>query len=86
MAPPRAIIVGTNEDYRFIVADQLREVGVGSPLVVLEPMGRNTARALAAFVEKPNAAAAQAYLDSGGYVWNSGIFMMKRSVWLAAEE
>ncbi len=158
-------IVVTGEDYRFVIADQLREVGVSAPHVILEPAGRNTApaltlaallcacaesdpvlmvmasdhfitdlpafqaavaegaqladagllvtfgivpdrpetgygylktgrpsarrgtaRALAAFVEKPNAAAAQAYLDDGGYLWNSGIFMMKRSVWLRALE
>ena len=39
-------VVVTNEEYRFIVADQLREVGVGAPQVVLEPVGRNTAPAL----------------------------------------
>lgn len=30
---------------------------------------------VAAFVEKPDLATAQAYLDSGEYVWNSGIFL-----------
>lgn len=157
------LIVVTGEEYRFLVAGQLREVGVEEPLVVLEPMGRNTApaltlaallcanpesdpvlmvmasdhfvtnipafqaavaegaeladrgllvtfgivpdrpetgygyirtgghtegaytaRAVAAFVEKPSPAAAQSFLDNGGYLWNSGIFMMKRSVWLTA--
>jgi mannose-1-phosphate guanylyltransferase/mannose-6-phosphate isomerase len=42
---PNPIVV-TNEEYRFIVADQLREVGVTAPLVILEPVGRNTAPAL----------------------------------------
>jgi len=37
---------------------------------------------LAAFVEKPDAATAEDYLQTGGYLWNSGIFMMKASVWL----
>ena len=36
------------------------------------------------FVEKPNAELAQTYLDSDNYVWNSGIFMMRASVWLKA--
>ena len=36
---------------------------------------------LDAFVEKPDAAAADGYLQSGDYLWNSGIFMMKASVW-----
>jgi len=161
---PNPIVV-TNEEYRFIVADQLREVEVANPLVILEPVGRNTApaltlaallcsnpesdpvlmvmasdhfvtdlpafhaavaegaeqadagllvtfgivpdrpetgygyirtggpspdahsaRVLAAFVEKPGTEAAQRYLDEGSYLWNSGIFMMKRSVWLNALE
>ena len=43
-----------------------------------------TARVLAGFVEKPDAATAERYLAAGDYLWNSGIFMMKRSVWLAA--
>ncbi|MCF7991740.1 MAG: mannose-1-phosphate guanylyltransferase/mannose-6-phosphate isomerase [Thiohalocapsa sp.] len=37
---------------------------------------------LHAFVEKPDEATAQQYLDSGEYLWNSGIFMMRASVWL----
>ncbi len=40
--------------------------------------------AIARFVEKPDAATAQQYLDAGGYYWNSGLFMMRASVWLAA--
>jgi len=39
---------------------------------------------IAAFVEKPDATTAQGYLDSGDYLWNSGMFMMKASVWLQA--
>ena len=35
------------------------------------------------FVEKPNVAVAQAYLDSGDYLWNSGMFIVKPSVLLA---
>lgn len=38
------------------------------------------------FVEKPDACAAQGYLDQGDYFWNSGIFVLKASVWLAAIE
>ncbi len=37
---------------------------------------------LQAFVEKPDKNTAQRYLDSGDYLWNSGIFMMRASVWL----
>jgi mannose-1-phosphate guanylyltransferase/mannose-6-phosphate isomerase len=37
---------------------------------------------LQAFVEKPDLATAEGYLASGGYLWNSGIFMLRASVWL----
>ena len=36
------------------------------------------------FTEKPNFDAAQAFLNSDGYFWNSGIFVMRASVWLKA--
>lgn len=36
------------------------------------------------FVEKPDFDAAQSYLDAGSYLWNSGLFMMRASVWLSA--
>ncbi len=158
-------VVVTNEEYRFIVVDQLREIGVTAPQVVLEPMGRNTApaltvaalvpgdfdedpilltmpsdhvienipafhaavgegarqaeqgmlvtfgimperpetgygyirvgrpvsgaptaRVLAGFDEKPDLETAQRYIAGGDRLWNSGLFMMKRSVWLTAIE
>ncbi len=34
------------------------------------------------FVEKPDAATAQEYLDTGSYYWNSGIFVMRADRWL----
>jgi len=34
------------------------------------------------FVEKPDAASAQAYLESGDYLWNSGMFMFRASLYL----
>ena len=34
------------------------------------------------FVEKPDEVTAQKYLDSGDFLWNSGMFMMKSSIWL----
>jgi len=37
-----------------------------------------------AFVEKPDARTAQAYLDSGNYLWNAGIFAVRASVWIDA--
>jgi len=153
------LVVG-NEDHRFLVLEQLREVACEAPTVLLEPMGRNTAPALALaamahgqdpvlvvtpadhviadeaafrsavatavadaalghivilgvaptrpetgygyiqvqggqphaaatvlrFVEKPDAATAQRYLEEGGYLWNAGMFVLKASVWLQALE
>lgn len=37
---------------------------------------------LRAFVEKPDLSTAKAYVNSGDYLWNSGIFLMRSSVWL----
>jgi mannose-1-phosphate guanylyltransferase/mannose-6-phosphate isomerase len=155
-----APIVVANEEHRFLAAEQLRLVGAPTPAIVLEPVGRNTAPAIAAaalqatagggdplllvlpsdhvvadaeafraavrmasaaaaqgalvtfgivptapetgfgyiqsepgaggegvrkvlrFVEKPDAATAQAYLDAGGYYWNSGMFLFRASRYL----
>ncbi|HRQ56160.1 MAG TPA: mannose-1-phosphate guanylyltransferase/mannose-6-phosphate isomerase [Azoarcus taiwanensis] len=153
-------IVVCNEEYRFITAEQLREIARPSSRLILEPAGRNTAPALTlaallavrdgdplllvmpadhvigdrqafleavaraigaanegdivtfgivperaetgygyirhgaaapdgscaveAFVEKPDSATAQSYVDSGDYLWNSGLFLMRASVWIEA--
>jgi len=153
-------VVG-NEEHRFLVLDQLRELKATPSSLLLEPVGRNTApavalaalqatadgsdpilvvtpadqtvtrpeaytaalrtaieaaaagdivilgitpdrpetgfgyirttgaadqavRAVQAFVEKPDLATAQGYLAEGGYYWNSGMFVMRASRWLAA--
>ena len=39
---------------------------------------------VAAFVEKPNQATADAYIKEGGYFWNAGMFVLRASVWLKA--
>ncbi|MGR9072268.1 MAG: mannose-1-phosphate guanylyltransferase/mannose-6-phosphate isomerase [Gammaproteobacteria bacterium] len=44
----KARIVVCNEDHRFMVAEQLREIGVKPASIILEPMGKNTAPAVAA--------------------------------------
>jgi mannose-1-phosphate guanylyltransferase/mannose-6-phosphate isomerase len=41
-------IVVANDDHRFLAAEQLRLVGVEHPAILLEPVGRNTAPAIAA--------------------------------------
>jgi mannose-1-phosphate guanylyltransferase/mannose-6-phosphate isomerase len=153
-----APIVVCNEEHRFLVAEQLRQIGCAPQAILLEPAGRNTAPALtlaalsaadpesillvmpadhviqdntaflaavqkgyraalagrlvtfgvvptraetgygyiqkggqtvepgifsvARFVEKPDSASAQIYLQSGEYLWNSGLFMMSAGRWL----
>lgn len=39
---------------------------------------------LARFVEKPDLATAESYLDAGNFLWNSGIFVLTASTWLNA--
>jgi mannose-1-phosphate guanylyltransferase/mannose-6-phosphate isomerase len=39
-----------------------------------------------AFVEKPDQATAESYLQQGSYYWNAGMFVLKASVWLQALE
>src|SRR3546814_5506354 len=43
-----APVVITNQDFRFTVAEQAREVGVDLCAIILEPVARNTAAAIAA--------------------------------------
>jgi len=40
--------------------------------------------AIASFAEKPDAQTAQKYLQTGNYYWNSGLFMVRASVWIKA--
>lgn len=152
-------IVLCNEEHRFLVAEQLRQLGSSASAIILEPAGRNTAPAVAlaalralrddpdavllvlpadhvikdeaafatavelalpqaqegalatfgivpdapetgygylrrgdsigegvfvldSFVEKPDEATAQAYLDSGDYLWNSGMFLLRADRYL----
>jgi len=42
------VMVIANAEHRFVIAEQLREVGQGRPTIVLEPVARNTAPAVAA--------------------------------------
>ncbi len=152
-------VVVSNEDHRFIVAEQLRVAKMVSRRIILEPLARNTAPAIAlaaleatadgsdpillvlaadhhihdenafraavqaaqvhaeagrlvtfgitpthaetgfgyiqcgasiaeggfaiaAFKEKPSPEMAEEYFSSGGYLWNSGMFLFRASVFL----
>jgi mannose-1-phosphate guanylyltransferase/mannose-6-phosphate isomerase len=46
--------------------------------------GKYNEFAVAHFVEKPDTKTAQAYLADGNYLWNSGIFVLRASTWIAA--
>lgn len=47
---------------------------------------KDGARLIERFVEKPAAELAAQYVESGNYWWNSGLFVVRSSVWLAAIE
>jgi len=157
------VMVVANAEHRFVIAEQLREIGEDQPTLVLEPVARNTAPAVAtaaliasqsdpkalilvmpadhtvpdtaaflaavqagvpaaeagdlvlfgiqpdspatgygyiragaalqgaarrveAFVEKPDAQTAEAYLADGRYSWNSGIFLLPAKALIAELE
>jgi len=46
--------------------------------------GSHREYAVERFVEKPDFQTAQKYLADGSYLWNSGMFVMRASTWLAA--
>ena len=55
----------------------------GETIAEIDELSVNT---VVNFKEKPNEQTAQSYIDSGDYLWNSGIFMMKASIWLKEME
>ena len=156
-----APVILANNDHRFLVSDSAKNMGVEPAAIILEPVARNTAPAIAvaavaaidedpeailvvmpsdhvirdedgfraavktaaevaaggrlvlfgitpdsphtgygyirrgapleggdggyrvdAFCEKPDRARAQQYLDAGGYLWNSGIFVLSAETYL----
>jgi mannose-1-phosphate guanylyltransferase/mannose-6-phosphate isomerase len=79
-AVARAAAVGFDHIVTFGVTPSGPETGYGyiqrgAPLTA----GVDT---VVRFVEKPAAATAQAYLDSGDYVWNAGIFLFSPALFL----
>ena len=76
------VILGIQPDrpetgYGYIHAPRQGEVSSGAAIQSLS---------VQAFVEKPNQATAEGYLQEGGYYWNAGMFVLKASVWLKALE
>ena len=66
--PP--LLVG-NEEYRFLLAEQMRQAGVRDGRVLLEPVGRNTAPALtlAALVARGAGADLACAVACAGVCW-----------------
>lgn len=71
------------QDYlvTFGIVPQGPETGYG--YIKGGPAGQSGGFAVAEFKEKPNFDTAEAYVSSGDYYWNGGIFLFKASVFLA---
>lgn len=68
----------------FGVPPVLAETGYGYIRLgeEIEPGLRPTAHRVAAFAEKPDLPTARRYVASREYLWNSGIFVLRASLWL----
>jgi mannose-1-phosphate guanylyltransferase/mannose-6-phosphate isomerase len=74
-APP---LVVCNDEHRFLIAEQLREIGITARAIVLEPEGRNTAPAAtvaALLLARDDSDAIMALLPSDHVVNNVGRFL-----------
>jgi mannose-1-phosphate guanylyltransferase/mannose-6-phosphate isomerase len=70
--------------YGYIQAGDDLSASDGNADTVARKPGSTGPKLIERFVEKPDLETARSYLDQGSYLWNSGIFMMRASVWLAA--
>ncbi len=72
-----APLIIANQEHRFFIAEQLREVGISDAEIVLEPVGRNTAPAIAAAAElllRDDPDAVMAVLSADHAIGNVGAF------------
>ena len=69
----------------FGIVPQYPETGYGY-IQAAKALNPREAVPVAKFVEKPDAARANEYLAAGTYTWNSGMFLMRASVFLAELE
>jgi mannose-1-phosphate guanylyltransferase len=91
--------VGNPKAFRAALVEAVRVAGSGAIVTLgIRPTRPETgygyvrlgapttgsARAVAAFVEKPDADTARRYLDSGEYLWNAGIFVFTARAMLQA--
>jgi len=66
----------------FGIVAESPETGYGYIQMGERLLDDSGATAIARFVEKPDLATAQGYLASKDYLWNSGIFVVRASLWL----
>ncbi len=66
----------------FGIKPSAAETGYG--YIQAQAASDNGSYAIQAFVEKPDLSTAQAYVDSGNYYWNSGMFLFGAQTWLDA--
>lgn len=77
---------GRGDLVTFGITPDRPETGYGYLQLSARPDGSGAAVPLVRFVEKPDAATAQAMLDDGSYLWNSGIFLFAARDIIAAFE
>lgn len=81
-----AAIEMAQKDYlvTFGIKPNAPETGYGYIHIAdeIQSVKDQSVHAISGFTEKPELEVAEEYLSSGDYLWNSGIFMMKASVWL----
>jgi mannose-1-phosphate guanylyltransferase/mannose-6-phosphate isomerase len=68
----------------FGIVPNVPETGYGyiKANIIIDKALDNKTYAVEKFVEKPNLETAQKYIEEGSYLWNSGMFMFKASVYL----
>lgn len=76
-------LVKKNHFVTFGILPTYPETGYGY-IKVGNQLNSLSAKKITSFVEKPNAKLASEYIKSGGYLWNSGMFVFRTSALLAA--
>ena len=73
----RAFAIAADDDVIVTIGIQPTAPETGYGYLELGDDRGDGSRVVARFVEKPDAATAQQYLDSGRYVWNGGMFIVR---------
>lgn len=80
----RAAIASAESGYVATIGIAPTEPSTAYGYIHASPEPGKGARPALAFVEKPDAATARAYLETGEYLWNAGMFVMRTGVLLGA--